>query len=125
MLHMLGMVAQSGEMFSAEHVADAEVGFEGDGDDEGFASDAREVADGVGWAIEMLEDLEAGDDVEAGVGEGSWSTLARMRRGAALARMDSWRRSRQTGLRPGGRTPRRSSSPSPQPASRRVRGSSS
>jgi len=70
MLHMLGMVAQSGEMFSAEHVADAEVGFEGDGEDEGFASDAREVADGVGWAIEMLEDLEAGDDVEAGVGEG-------------------------------------------------------
>ena len=70
MLHMLGVIAQSREVFAAQDVADAEIGFKGHGHDEGAAGHARQFADSGGGVVEMLEDFEAGDGVEAAVGEG-------------------------------------------------------
>lgn len=70
MLHMLGVIAQSREVFAAQDVADAEIGLEGHGHDDGATGDARQFADSGGGVVEMLEDFQAGDGVEAAGGEG-------------------------------------------------------
>ena len=70
MLHMLGVIAETGEIFSAQDVADAEVGFKGHGDDHGAAGDARQFAHGGSGVVEMFQDFQAGDGVEGAGGEG-------------------------------------------------------
>jgi len=69
MLHMLGVIAQSSEMFAAQDIADSEPGFEGHRDYEGVTRYAGEFAHGVGGVVEMLEDFETGDGVETTVGK--------------------------------------------------------
>ena len=85
-------------MLSAQHVADAEIGFKGHGHDDGAAGHARQFADGGAGVVEMLQHFQAGDGVKAAGGEGQ-----REHRGADAVRLDRLRpgsvgrRSRQTG----------------------------
>ena len=65
MLHMLRVIAQTGQMFSAEDVADAEIGFKRHGHDDGASRHARQFAHGGPGIVQMLQHFQAGDGVEA------------------------------------------------------------
>lgn len=69
-LHVLGMIAEAGEVVSAEDVADAEPGLVGHGKHDSAARHAAELCGGGSGIGKVLEDFEAGDDVEAARGEG-------------------------------------------------------
>ena len=73
---VLGMVSERAHVLAAEQAAESEVRLVGNGYDDVAGRDPGQLADRRRRIVDVLEDLQAEDEVEAVVGERQWSTLA-------------------------------------------------